>query len=78
MNAGMFRKQALSKFLRTDAPGAIVAIAPPTSVMVFATLAALTVALALFAVLGRAQVVAEGRGVARPDQPSIVLRAPFS
>jgi multidrug efflux pump subunit AcrA (membrane-fusion protein) len=64
--------------MRIDAPGAIISIAPPRTVAVFGAMAALFVALVLLAVFGRAQIVAEGRGVVRPDHPSIVLRAPFA
>jgi multidrug resistance efflux pump len=78
VNKGLFRKEAMSKFLRTDAPGAIITIAPPWSVVVFGAMAILFAAVALVAVLGRAQVVAEGRGVVRPDQPPLVLHAPFA
>jgi len=78
MNSGLFRKEAMSRYLRTDAPGALIAIAPPSSVVVFGAMAALFVALALLAVFERAQVVAEGHGVVRPDQPLVVLHAPFA
>jgi multidrug resistance efflux pump len=74
----LFRKEAMSKFLRADAPGALITIAPPWSGVVFGTMALLFGALALFAVLGRAQVVAEGRGIVRADQPLIALHAPFA
>jgi multidrug efflux pump subunit AcrA (membrane-fusion protein) len=78
VNQGLFRKEAMSKFLRTDAPGAIITIAPPSTLVVFGAMAVLFVALVLLAVLARAQVVAEGRGVVRPDQPLVVLHAPLA
>lgn len=78
MNPDLFRKKALGKFLRVDAPGAILTITPPWTVAVFATMACVFLALVLLATLGRVQVAAEGRGVVRPDTPPIVLRAPFA
>ncbi len=78
MTLAMFRKQAAAKFLRVDAPGALITITPPRSVAVFAVLALACAALALLASFGRAQMVATGRGVVRPNQPPIVLHAPFS
>ena len=77
-NQELFRKKALSKFLRVDAPGALLTITPPWTIVVFGTMAALFVALVLLATFGRVQVAAEGRGVVRPDEPPIVLRAPFA
>ena len=74
----LFRKKALSKYLRIDAPGALLTITPPWTVAVFGAMALLFVALALLATFGRAQLAAEGRGVVRPDEPPLVLRAPFT
>jgi hypothetical protein len=78
VNTDLFRKKALARYMRTDAPGGILTIAPPWSMALFATLAAITVALALLAIFGRAQMTAGGRGVVRPNAPSIALRAPFA
>jgi multidrug resistance efflux pump len=78
VNTGLFRKEAMAKFLRVDAPGAVITITPPSSLAIFGAMALLFVALVVFAMTGRAQVVAEGRGVVKPDQPSIVLHAPFA
>lgn len=78
MNKGLFRREALARFLRVDSPGAIIAIAPPRSFVVFGAMAAIFVAVLLLAVFGHAELVAEGHGVVRPDQPSIVLRAPLA
>jgi multidrug resistance efflux pump len=74
----LFRKKALSKYLRIDAPGALLTITPPWSLAVFGAMALLFVALALLATFGHAQLAAEGRGVVRPNEPAIVLRAPFA
>src|SRR6185312_12013530 len=78
MNKGLFRKQALSSFLRPDIPGTVLTVAPPTSVAVFVALTALFAALAVLGAATRITVYAEGRGVVRPDAPAIVLRAPFT
>ncbi len=77
-NSELFRKKALAKFLRVDAPGGILTITPPATLAVFATMAGLFVVLALLATFGRVQIAAEGRGVVRPDAPPVVLRAPFT
>lgn len=78
MSTELFRKKALAKYLRVDAPGALLTIAPPWSLVVFGTMALLFVALTLLATFGRAQMAAEGHGVVRPNAPPIVLRAPFA
>lgn len=75
MNFSIFRKQALTSYLRPDAPGAIVAVTPPWSFAIVGTMLALFVGLAAAATFGRAQVVASGRGVVRYDKPPIVLFA---
>lgn len=77
-NTDLFRKKALAKFLRVDAPGSLLTITPPWTVLVFGTMAAVFVVLALLAAFGRVQVAAEGRGVVRPDEAPLVLRAPFT
>jgi multidrug resistance efflux pump len=64
--------------MRLDVPGALIDVAPPSSAAIFATMAALFALLAALAAFGHAQIVAEGRGIVRPDQPPIVLRAPFA
>jgi multidrug resistance efflux pump len=74
----LFRKKALAKYLRVDAPGALLTIAPPWTMVVFGAMAALFVALVLIATFGRAQMAAQGRGIVRPDAPPVVLRAPLS
>jgi len=78
MSFELFRKSAADKYLRTDTPGALLTVTPPSTVALFGALAFVLVALVLVAAFGRAQVVAEGRGVLYPDQPSIAVRAPFS
>ena len=78
MNLGMFRQQAAAKFLRTDAPGALITVAPPWSVTIFAVMALALLGLLLIAGVGHVQLVASGRGVVRPDQPPLVLHAPFT
>jgi multidrug resistance efflux pump len=78
VNLEMFRKQATAKFLRTDAPGALVTIAPPSALLAFGSLAVTFVALGLLALFGRVQLFAEARGVVRPDQPAISVHAPFA
>jgi multidrug efflux pump subunit AcrA (membrane-fusion protein) len=77
METELFRKEAVSKFLRGDVPGAALTITPPWSLAVFGTLAFVLVALGLLSVFGHAQVVAQGRGVVRPSKPPIVVHAPF-
>jgi multidrug resistance efflux pump len=76
LNRDLFRPKALSKFLRPDAPGALLAIAPPATVAVFALLAASLIALTVVGVRGEAQMAVTGRGVVAPDQPPLVVRAP--
>lgn len=61
--------------MRVDSPGAIIEIAPPRAWVVFGVLGATFVGLVLLAIFGRAEVVAEGRGVLNPDQPPLTLRA---
>lgn len=78
MSSELFRKEALSKYLRTDAPGGLITIAPPWTVVTFATMAVLAVVLALLASFAHVQMAASGRGVVRANQPPIVLRAPFA
>ena len=78
MNKGLFRKEALARFMRIDSPGAIISVAPPSTVIVFGAMAVLTLVLGALAGFGRSQLSAEGRGVVRPNQPSIVIRAPFA
>jgi multidrug resistance efflux pump len=78
MDLSMFRKQATAKLAGAETAGGLVTITPPSTLAMFATLALLTLVLTLLTVFGRAQVVAEGRGVARPDAPPVVLHAPFS
>ncbi|HTQ06195.1 MAG TPA: HlyD family efflux transporter periplasmic adaptor subunit [Polyangiaceae bacterium] len=78
MDLSMFRKQATAKLVSAETPGGLLTIAPPSTVTLFATLGLLSLALVSLAVFGRAEVVAEGRGIARPDAPPVVLHAPFS
>ena len=78
MKPGLFRKEALSRHLRTDAPGAVIGIAPPALVALFAVMLALFAALLALAAFGRALIVAGGRGVVHADEPLIALHAPFS
>jgi biotin carboxyl carrier protein len=78
MSTELFRKQALARFLRVDAPGALVSVAPSSGLVVFGVMASLFAGLVLLTVVGRVQIVAEGRGVAQPDEPPIVLHAPFA
>ncbi len=78
MSSDLFRKEALSRYLRTDAPGGLITITPPWAVAMFATMALLVVGLGLLAFFAHVQLAASGRGVVRPNQPAIVLRAPFA
>ena len=78
MSDELFRKEAMSKYLRVDAPGGLVTITPPWTMAIFGTMAALVVALGLFSWFGRAQVTAAGRGIVKPDTPLFVLHAPFT
>ncbi len=71
----LFRKQAVSAFYSTEARGTLLKIAPPSSVVLFGILTALLVGAGLELTLGHAEVYATGRGVVRPDQPPVVLRA---
>ncbi len=72
----LFRKQAAGAFYSTDARGTLLGIAPPSSIVLFAILTVLFFAGAgLVLSVGRAKVYATGRGVVRPDQPPLVLRA---
>jgi multidrug resistance efflux pump len=78
VNTALFRKEAMARFQRTDAPGAIVDIAPPRTVALFGVMAVLFLTLVGLAWFGRAPIVAEGRGVLRPDRPPIAMLAPFT
>lgn len=78
MQTDIFRKEAMSKFLRGDVPGAALTITPPWTIAVFGMLSFVLVALLALGVFGHAQVVAQGRGIVRPSQPPIVVHAPFS
>jgi hypothetical protein len=74
----LFRKEAIARFQRTDAPGAIIDIAPPRTVALFGLMALLFLTLVGLAWFGRAPIVAEGRGVLQPDRPPIAMLAPFT
>lgn len=78
MDFKMFRARATSKYLRSDAPGTLLTVAPPSTLASFAVMASVSVALALIGTFGRAQAVATGRGVVRSDQPPIVIHAPLT
>lgn len=71
----LFRKQSAAAFYSTDARGTLLGIAPPSSIVLFAILTVLLVGAGLVLSVGRAKVYATGRGVVRPDQPPLVLRA---
>lgn len=71
----LFRKQAAGAFYSTDARGTLLGIAPPSSIVLFAILTALLAGAGLVLAVGRAKVYATGRGIVRPDQPPLVLRA---
>jgi HlyD family secretion protein len=74
----LFRKEAMARFARTDAPGAVVDIAPPRTVVLFGAMAVLFLTLVALAWRGRAPIVAEGRGVVQSDRPPIAMLAPFA
>ena len=76
VDTGLFRKEAIARFQRTDAPGGVVDIAPPRTIALFGVLAVMLLALFGLGWFGRAPDVAEGRGVVRPDRPSIAMLAP--
>ena len=78
MDTGLFRKEAIARFQRTDAPGGVVDIAPPRTIALLGVLAVMLLALFGLGWFGRAPDVAEGRGVVRPDRPSIAMLAPFA
>jgi hypothetical protein len=75
MNFGIFRKKALDSYLRPDAPAGLVAILPPSTVIVFGVMFLLFGGLGLATIFGRAQIVASGRGIVKLDHPPIVLHA---
>lgn len=78
MDLQLFRKEAVSKFLNGNVPGGTLTITPPWSLAVFGTMTFALAALLLLASFGKAQVVAQGRGVVRPSKPPIVVHAPFT
>ena len=78
MDEKLFRKEALHEFYNPDARGGLLTIAPPWSLALFGVMALLFVVLGGLVSFGRVQLYAEGRGVVQPDQPRVVVHAPFA
>jgi multidrug resistance efflux pump len=74
----MFRARALEALQRGDDPAVVLDVMPPRLRLLYGTLIAMCVLGMSLAVIGRAEVTGDARGVVRASSASVVLRAPVS
>lgn len=75
MSQSIFRERAVKAYQDPDSRGSLLRLAPPSIVWLLGALAALTVLAIVTAALTRVRVVASGRGILRPREGIVILRA---
>ena len=71
-----FRPQAVNRHIDTDLAGGLLRSAPRWTTVLWAAAGIITLGALSFAVVGRVDVNADGRGIVRPENGPTIVRAP--